>query len=34
MSELAFVLRGLGFWAPGYPTPEAWIARVRPTVAA
>jgi hypothetical protein len=27
MSELAFVLRGLGFWAPGYPTPEAWIAR-------
>lgn len=27
MSELAFVLRGLGFWAPGYPDPAAWAAR-------
>lgn len=27
MSELAFLLRGLGFWAPGYPTPEAWAER-------
>lgn len=27
MSEIAFLLRGLGFWAPGYPTPEAWAER-------
>lgn len=27
MSELAFVLRGLGFWAPGYPDPAAWSSR-------
>lgn len=27
MSELAFVLRGLGFWAPGYPDPRAWAER-------
>lgn len=27
MSELAFVLRGLGFWAPGYPDPAGWSSR-------
>lgn len=27
MSALAFTLRGLGLWAPGYPDPSSWRAR-------
>lgn len=30
MSALRFALRGVGFWAPGYPDPAAWAARPEP----